>query len=96
MKKKEILWGLSIALAVALFLSPFASSWPDGLEWVAEDQGFLSKGEGTPVLVSPVPDYTFPGIPNDKLATSLAGILGTLIVFGLGYGVACFLKRRNL
>jgi len=95
MKKKDMLWGLLVALAVAIFLSPFASSWPDGLEWVAEGQGFLSKGEGTPVLSSPIPDYILPGIPNDMLATSLAGILGTMIVFGLGYGVACLLKRRN-
>ena len=95
MKKKDMLWGLFVALAVALFLSPFASSWPDGLEWVAEGHGFLGKGEGIPVLASPLPDYIFPGIPNDMLATSLAGILCTLIVFGLGYGVACLLKRRN-
>jgi cobalt/nickel transport protein len=95
MKRKDVFWGLFLALAVALFLSPFASSWPDGLEWVAGGLGFLSKGEGTAVFSSPIPDYAFPGIANEKLATALAGLVGTLIMFALGYGVAYLLKRRN-
>lgn len=95
MKRKDILGGLFIALAVALFLSPFASSWPDGLEWVASGLGFFSKGEGTAVLSSPIADYAFPGIANDKLATALAGFVGTVIMFALGCGVAYLLKRRN-
>lgn len=94
MKKKEIVWGLFIALAVALFLSPFASSWPDGLEWVAEGLGFLEKGEGSPVFSSPMPDYVFPGVAHEGLATALAGGIGTLIMFGVGFGVAWLLKKR--
>jgi cobalt/nickel transport protein len=95
MKKKDILWGLFLALALALILSPFASSWPDGLEWVAGGLGFLSKGEGAAVMSSPIADYAFPGISNPKLATALAGLVGTVIMFVLGYGVAYLLKRRN-
>jgi cobalt/nickel transport protein len=38
--------GLGASLLVALFLSPFASSSPDGLEKVAETGGFKEKGEG--------------------------------------------------
>ena len=56
MKAREILIGLSAALLLALVLSPFASSSPDGLEKVAERQGFLAKGEGEPALKAPVPD----------------------------------------
>lgn len=37
-----ILGGIGVAALLALFLSPFASSLPDGLERVAEIQGFLS------------------------------------------------------
>jgi len=46
-------------------------------------------------LTSPVPDYTWPGVKNEKLATSAGGILGTFIVFGAGYGVAALLKRKE-
>lgn len=73
--------GLSISLFLAGFLSPFASSLPDGLEKVAGDFGFIEKGKV--VLASPMADYLFPGIESEKLATSLAGIIGVLLVFGL-------------
>jgi len=95
MGKKEVLIGLAIALVVALLLSPFASSMPDGLERVAKDQGFLEKGEGPPVFAAPVPDYAFPGIHNKEWATSIAGLIGTLAMFGIGYGVAAIIKRRK-
>jgi cobalt/nickel transport protein len=94
MSKKNIIFGLMIAVFLAVVISPFASSWLDGLEKVAQDKGFLEKGEVEQVVQSPVPDYTWPGIKNEKLATSIAGLVGTLIVFGLGYGIAVLMKKR--
>jgi len=82
--------GLLIALAVAL-LSPLASPYVDGLERVAEDQGFLNRAEDAPYEV--LPDYVFPGIQNEALATILAGLVGTLVVFGLVYGLARVVRR---
>ena len=95
MSKKEIFFGLFIACVLAVILSPFASSWPDGLEKVAEDKGFLEKGEGQPLFSSPIPDYACPGFKSERLATSAAGISGTLIVFGLGYSLATLIRRRT-
>ena len=97
MKRKDIIMGLLIALAISAFLSPYASSFPDGLEWFAEKAGFLAKGEAETTLRSPIPDYAIPGIKNEKLATSLAGAVGTLVVFLAGYGAARLIsrKRRN-
>ena len=94
MNKKEILVGLMIAVFVALALSPFASPWPDGLEKVAEDKGFIDKGDVEPVLPSPIPDYAWPGLNNEMVATSAAGIFGTLIVFGFAYGLGGLLRRK--
>ncbi|TEB07584.1 cobalt transport protein CbiN [Pelotomaculum schinkii] len=82
--KKTVLILLLSALVVAALLSPFASSSPDGLERVAEDQGFLDKGDEQ-VLSSPIPDYLFPGIQNEKAATSAAGVIGTMLTFGAVY-----------
>jgi cobalt/nickel transport protein len=93
MDKKEILLWLAAALILAFFISPFASSSPDGLEKVAGDKGFLERGEVEPAFISPVPDYTWPGIDNEGMATGLAGIFGTLIVFGLAYGIGAMIKR---
>jgi cobalt/nickel transport protein len=94
MHKKDILIGLGIALVIALVFSPFASPWPDGLERVAEDKGFLERSEVAPALASPVPDYAWPGIPGEKFATSAAAVAGTLIVFAAGYGVASLMRRQ--
>jgi cobalt/nickel transport protein len=95
MKRRDVIIGVVIALFLAGIISMFASPWPDGLEKVAENHGFLEKGEVQPPIKSPVPDYEFPGLHNKKLATSIAGIAGTLLVFGLGYGIAFILKRRD-
>ena len=96
MSRKEIIVGLFIAVILAVVFSPFASPWPDGLEKVAEDKGFLEKGEGEPLIASPVADYAWPGIENEGMATSAAGISGTLITFGLALSLAALIKRKSL
>lgn len=96
MKKRDIIVGLSAALFLAVFLSPFASSFPDGLEKVAEDKGFLGRGEVEQVVPSPMPDYTCPNIKNESTSTAMAGFAGTIIVFALGCGVAFFVRRSKV
>ncbi len=88
------LWvgGLLVALALAV-LSPLASTHPDGLEWVAQQQGFLSQARGPAYTI--IPGYILPGISNQALATILAGILGTLVVFGVAIAVAYTRRRRQ-
>lgn len=95
MNKGEILFGLIVAIFLALVLSPFASPSPDGLEKVAEDKGFLEKGEVEPTFPSPIPDYVWPGLKNEAVATSSAGVFGTLVVFGLGYGLAALIRHKT-
>ncbi len=87
------LGGLGIALAVAVFLAPFASEYDDGLEWVGSKLGFLK--EGTPVIAAPIADYQLPlpGIRHVKVATAIAGLVGTLVVFGVGCGLAGIFSR---
>ena len=85
--KGSVVWitGLLIALALAV-ASPLASANPDGLEWVAEQQGFLDTAQGS--LYEIIPDYTVPGISSEALATIIAGILGTLLVFAIAFFIA--------
>ena len=84
--------GLLLALAVAV-LSPLASPHPDGLERVAEDQGFVDRAQDPPFHI--FAGYLFPGIEDERLATILAGLVGTAIVFGLACGVAWVVRRRR-
>jgi hypothetical protein len=88
MKSKWWLISLIACLAVAS-LSPLASASPDGLERVAEDAGFIEFAEDAPFTV--MADYLFPGIQNEALATMMAGIVGTLVLFGVVYAAAWLL-----
>jgi hypothetical protein len=92
MKFKWWYGALLIAFVLAI-LSPLASASPDGLEKVAENKGFIDMALA-PVF-SVFPDYVIPGVSNETLATILAGIVGTLILFGIGYGLARLLTVKK-
>jgi cobalt/nickel transport system permease protein len=82
--------GLVIALLVAFF-SFAASGDPDGLEKVAEEQGFVESALDPIYRI--LPDYTIPGIENEIVSGIIAIILGTLIVFGLVYLLSRLVRR---
>lgn len=75
-----VLGGLLISLAVVLF-SPLASIFPDGLERVAEDVGFLQLGSDAPFEL--LPDYIIPALGETGLSTIIAGGIGVLLVAGI-------------
>jgi hypothetical protein len=84
---------LLVALGLAVFVAPFASPWPDGLESVAAKLGF-DRQSASVIVHAPVPDYRLPGIHSAASATALAGALGTVVVFGLAILLARILVRR--
>lgn len=84
---EKLVWIAGLVIAVGLTIaSPLASAHPDGLEWVAEQRGFLDLAREP--LYEIIPDYVLPGISNEALATVLAGVVGALIVFGAAAGLA--------
>jgi cobalt/nickel transport system permease protein len=83
--------GLVIVLFVVL-LSPLASSSPDGLEQVAEENGFIELAEDA--AYETLPDYTVPLVENEALTTIIAGIIGVLTVAGVGVGVGRLNQRK--
>ncbi len=83
---------LIIALILVILISPFASPWPDGLEKVAEDKGFIEEALEEGVWkYSPIPDYAFPGVGSEVIATALAGLIGTLITITIGWLIGKFI-----
>lgn len=60
---------------------------------VAEDNGFISAEREAPFQL--LADYMFPGIENQAVATILAGLIGTLVIFGIVYGLAWLIKSRK-
>ena len=87
MKKKNIIFtGIALVaiFIIAMGLSLAASSFPDGLEKVAENLGFIDKASETlPEGFFLIPDYVFGGVSGERLQTSLAGLFGVIIIFAL-------------
>jgi cobalt/nickel transport system permease protein len=75
--------GLATALFVAFFVSPLASAAPDGLEAIADSLG-THEAPPAPAII-PMADYQVAWLRGAWLATSLAGAIGALTVFGLAW-----------
>lgn len=90
-----LLIGLAVALLIAGVASYFASSSPDGLEYTAEQQGFLDSASDSATAGSPLADYGVAGVDNGWLSVGLSGIIGVLVVLLLATVLACVLKSRT-
>ncbi len=91
---EKLSWVVGLLLIIVLaILSPLASTHPDGLEWVAEEQGFL--GNAQEPIFSIMPDYIFPGINNEAAATIISGIIGALLVFCVSIATARIHRSRK-
>lgn len=95
---KLLIFGLSVSLILAFFLSPLASTLPDGLEKVLKELVSVREvKEEEPPPFSPLPDYSFPGLKSERLSTGLAGAIGTIFVFAVMFilGKAVVRKRSS-
>ena len=87
-----VVGGLAIAALLAV-LSPLASSHPDGLEWVAEQNGFI--GAARSAFYNLIPDYSLGGISSPAVATIAAGIIGVVIVLVVAWGIGRAGRRQS-
>jgi hypothetical protein len=95
-KRNALAWvvaAFAIIAVVVITASYFASADPDGLERVAEDEGFLDVAQDHPWSV--IPDYVFPGLDDGPMATIVAGLIGVALVFLVVWGVGSLLARRR-
>ena len=86
-----ILYGLLVTAGLLVFVAPFASPLPDGLEKVSKVLGFDYKAAKQPLLSMPFTAYKFPGISAGGMSTIAAGIVGVIIVFILSVILAYIL-----
>ena len=75
-----------VAVAVAAFLSPLASSLPDGLDYAAGQLGFATRAAAS--WTAPFPDYALPFLSSPATATAAAGVIGTLLAALVAWGVS--------
>ena len=88
-------WWISaylLVLAVVL-LAPLASTAPDGLERLAENEGFAESATDAPFSL--LAGYLFPGVENETFASLLAGWVGVTAIFLLAGGLTYTVKRRR-
>jgi cobalt/nickel transport system permease protein len=87
-------YGLLIATGLAVFVAPFASSWPDGLESVATRLGFDERA-AQPILNSLFHGYAFPGVRSVVAATALAAAAGLAAAYLFAHLLATVLTAKN-
>jgi len=92
--KKIVLIGLAISIIIASMLSFYASANPDGLEFVAEQVGFLNTAKDSAVASSPLADYALTGLENERFSVGIAGIVGVILTAIISFGLFTFLKKR--
>jgi len=91
--------GLGSALLIAIVVSPFSSSDPDGLDRVSQDLKFDTKASENPpakklFFAEFFEEYALKGVP-EQIATPMAGLVGTLATFGLACGVGKLMVRKS-
>ncbi len=87
--------GLLVAFGLAFFVSPYASSQPDGLNKVAADKGFDQSVKASPTDDSPLAGYSVSGVDNTKLSKGLSGIIGVALTFAIGYGILTVVRMSR-
>ena len=86
--------GLAVAIALAI-ASPWASSEPDGLTKVAEDQGFASTEKEHALEGGPVAGYEVDGVEDEGTSKALSGLIGVVATFILGAGLFAVVRGRE-
>jgi cobalt/nickel transport system permease protein len=87
--------GLFVALMVATVVSQFAVDNPDGLEFVAEEEGFIDSGEDHAFGSFVFADYATAGVENETLSLAVAGTAGTLVTLVVMGGIAIAVRDRR-
>lgn len=83
------------ALSLAGGLSFYASSSPDGLEKVAEDEGFLESAEDSALSNSPLADYGLAGLDSERLSVGIAGVVGVVATAVIALALFTLIKKRS-
>jgi cobalt/nickel transport system permease protein len=91
----NVLYGLIIAFGLVLFVSPFASHWPDGLESVAASLGFDQRSMPNSAFTAVIPEYAMPGVRSPLLALIFAGIVGIVAVYLVTRLLGRVLKEKS-
>jgi hypothetical protein len=77
---------------IVIFLSPLASSNPDGLNRVAMDLGFIHTAQ---TGAGPLAGYKIPFLINASVSKIVAGAIGAIVVLGLAILAGRVLQKKS-
>lgn len=86
---------LLVALLIAGVGSYYASAHPDGLNYVAEQTGFIDKEQESAAADGPLAGYSTRGVDNTRLSGGIAGVVGSLTVLLVGGGLFWLVRGRS-
>lgn len=87
--------GLVVVVVFATVVSQFAVDDPDGLEYVAEEQGFIDSAGDHALGSSIFADYATAGVADETLSLALAGIVGVVVTLLVMGGIVLAVRDRR-
>jgi cobalt/nickel transport protein len=93
--RRLVVVGVLVSLFLAGVVSFYASSHPDGLQFVAGEKGFLHSAGAHPSDDSPFAGYSTRGVHDARLSGGIAGVVGATLVFVLAGGLFLAVRRRD-
>lgn len=87
--------GLGVALILTVVVAQFASSSPDGLEYVAQQEGFAESAEDHDLSSAPLANYGEDLTDSTWVNNAVAGVAGILVTLGVGYGLFWLARKTN-
>ena len=93
--RRLVLVGVLVSLFLAGVVSFYASSHPDGLQFVAGKKGFLHSAGSHASEDSPFAGYATRGVEDARLSRGVAGVVGATLVFVLAGGLFLVVRRRD-
>ncbi|MEU7525552.1 PDGLE domain-containing protein [Saccharothrix sp. NPDC042600] len=90
--KRFFVWFALVSLVLAGAVSYFASSDPDGLDFVTEEHGIAEHAQDHPLAEGPFADYALGG---DDRFTGLAGVVGVVLTLVVAGGLFWLLRKRS-
>ena len=94
-RRRFFVVALLVSLLVAGVASYYASSHPDGLEYVAERTGFIDFAQDSATADSPLADYSIRGVEDARLSGGIAGVIGVVVILLASSALFWFLRRRQ-
>lgn len=78
---------LGVIVVLATVVTQFTSDQPDGLEFVAEQNGFADQAERSALSGSPLSGYGGAAPASAGRNVALSGVVGVAVTVVVGFGV---------